>query len=182
ARSETIALTRETPALIAPHFVDRVLATTSDQSGHRPGRIETTLDATLQRTVRGIISARRRGLAEHHAGNVAVAVLDNHTGEWLAWEGSGDYFDADHGGAIDGVTTPRQPGSALKPFTYAAAFERGVHPGRVLADVPSQFPTAQPGILYSPRNYDGQFRGPILVRTALAGSENVPAVAVAADI
>ena len=44
----------------------------------------------------------------------------------------------------------------------AAAFERGFHPGRVLADVPSQFPTAQPGILYSPRNYDGQYRGPLL--------------------
>ena len=72
-----------------------------------------------------------------------MAVLDNRTGEWLAWEGSGNYFDAEHGGAIDGVASPRQPGSALKPFTYAAAFERGLDPAHVLADVPSQFPTAK---------------------------------------
>ena len=52
----------------------------------------------------------------------------------------------------------------------------------MLADVPSQFPTAEPGILYSPRNYDGQFRGPLLARAALAGSENVPAVALASEI
>ena len=109
-------------------------------------------------------------------------MLDNRTGEWLAWEGSGNFFDADHGGAIDGVVAPRQPGSALKPFTYAAAFERNRHPGNVLADVPSQFPTAEAGILYSPRNYDGRFRGPLPARDALAGSENVPAVALASEI
>jgi penicillin-binding protein 1C len=107
---------------------------------------------------------------------VAVAVLANATSEWLAWEGSGDYFGADHGGAIDGVVAPRQPGSALKPFTYALAFEKGYTPGSVLPDVPSHFPTVEPGILYSPRNYDGVFRGPLRARAALAGSQNVPAV------
>jgi penicillin-binding protein 1C len=179
ASAERLALHRDVPEAIAPHFVERVLAA----AGRAPqSRIETTLDAGLQRIVRGIINARRSELTEHHAFNVAVAVLDNHSGEWLAWEGSGNYFDAAHGGAIDGVTTPRQPGSALKPFTYAAAFERGYHPARVLADVPSEFPTAEPGVLYRPRNYDDQFRGPLPVRFALAGSENVPAVAVVADI
>ena len=121
-------------------------------------------------------------LDAHHADNVAVAVLDNRSGEWLAWEGSGNYADNAHGGAIDGVTSPRQPGSALKPFTYAAAFESGYQPASVLADVPSQFPTDEPGVLYSPRNYDGQYRGPLLAREALAGSENVPAVALASDL
>ena len=109
-------------------------------------------------------------------------MLDNRTGEWLAWEGSGDYFDSAHGGTIDGVIAPRQPGSALKPFTYAAAFERGSTPANVLPDVPSEFPTADPGVLYSPRNYDDRFRGPLLARTALAGSENVPAVALASEV
>ena len=105
-----------------------------------------------------------------------MAVLDNHTSEWRAWEGSGDYLDQDHGGAIDGVVTPRQPGSALKPFTYALAFEQGYTPASVLPDLPSHFPTAVTGVLYSPRNYDGVFRGPLRARAALAGSENVPAV------
>ena len=77
---------------------------------------------------------------------------------------------------------PRQPGSALKPFTYALAFEQGRNPASVLPDIPSHFPTAEPGVLYSPRNYDGQYRGPLLARRALAGSENVPAVALASDL
>ena len=117
-------------------------------------------------------SARR--CAAHGAANVAVVVLDNARGEWLAWEGSGDYGDAEHGGTINGPLVPRQPGSALKPFTYALAFEQGRSPASVLPDIPSHFPTAEPGVLYSPRNYDGQYRGPLLARRALAGSENVP--------
>jgi penicillin-binding protein 1C len=113
---------------------------------------------------------------------VAVVVLENATGDWLAWEGSGDYFDTEHGGAINGPLVPRQPGSALKPFTYALAFESGYTPASVLPDVPTHFPTAEVGVVYSPRNYDGIYRGPLLARAALAGSENVPAVALAADI
>ena len=179
ARSERLSLSHDAATLIAPHFTERVLA----QAGSpRPRRIETTLDARLQRTVQGIIEAHRPVLESHHASNVAVVVLDVPTGEWLAWEGSGNYFDAAHGGTIDGVVSPRQPGSALKPFTYAAAFDRGMDPSRVLADVPSEFPTAEAGVLYSPRNYDGQYRGPLLARAALAGSENVPAVALASDV
>jgi penicillin-binding protein 1C len=146
------------------------------------GRVVTTLDADLQRSVEGIIRSHRPTLARHGAHNVAVVVLENATGEWLAWEGSGDYHNRDHGGAIDGVVTPRQPGSALKPFTYALAFEQGLGPATVLPDVPSHFPTAEDGILYSPQNYDGRFRGPLLARRALAGSENVPAVALTARL
>lgn len=173
ARAERLRLTRGPKSFTAPHFVERVLASRRDNGARR---ILTTLDAALQHEVRGILETRRVSLREHGAHNVAVAVLDNATGEWLAWEGSGDYFDQQHGGAIDGVITPRQPGSALKPFTYALAFEKGFTPASVLPDIPSHFPTAEPGILYSPRNYDGVFRGPLRARIALAGSENVPAV------
>lgn len=179
ARAERLTLTREEQAFLAPHFVERVI---DDVRDARPRRVQTTLDATLQRTVHGILRAQREALDRHHAANVAVVVLDNRSGDWLAWEGSGNYFDREHGGTIDGAVSPRQPGSALKPFTYAAAFERGFHPASVLADVPSQFPTAVDGIAYSPRNYDGRYRGPMLARVALAGSENVPAVALASKI
>jgi penicillin-binding protein 1C len=141
-----------------------------------PGDVRTTLDLDLQNDVQGIIAARRADLDRHGAGAAAVAVMDNATGDWLAWEGSGAYFDPAQGGAIDGVVTPRQPGSALKPFTYALAFQRGFTPASILPDLPSHFPTAEEGILYSPRNYDGVFRGPMRARQALAGSENVPAV------
>lgn len=174
ARAERLRLLRPSRDFLAPHFVEHVLAEVG--RGGAPRRVETTLDAALQATVEGILERHRERLAAHGAGQVAVAVLDNATGGWLAWEGSGGYFDGRSGGTIDGVVTPRQPGSALKPFTYALAFERGATPATVLPDVPSHFPTAVRGVLYSPRNYDGLFRGPMRARLALAGSENVPAV------
>ena len=174
ARAERLSLDHGIPTMLAPHFVERVRA---QLGSNAPRRVETTLDATLQRAVRGIIAAERANLLRHGAHSVAVAVLDNASGEWLAWEGSGDYFGSDFGGAIDGVTTLRQPGSTLKPFTYALAFEQGFTPATVLADVPSHFPTAEQGVAYTPRNYDGGYRGPLRARLALAGSENVPAVA-----
>ena len=168
---------RESPFL-APHFVRMVLDVAATP---RPARITTTLDAALQKDVVGIIASHRETLHRHGARNVAVVVLDNATGEWLAWEGSGDYFESG-GGTLNGPVMPRQPGSALKPFTYAVAFENGFSPASVLADVPSSFPTAEPGVVYSPRNYDGRYRGPLLARNALAGSENVPAVVLASNV
>ena len=179
AGAERLAFERGVHPLLAPHFVEEVM---KSERAAGPLTIRTTLDARLQREVRGIIDAQRANLLRHGAHSVAVAVLGNRSGEWLAWEGSGDYFGSAFGGAIDGVTTPRQPGSTLKPFTYALAFEQGLTPAAVIADVPSHFPTAEPGVVYTPRNYDGRFRGPLRVRAALAGSENVPAVAVLSRI
>ena len=177
ARDERLTLRPRHTPFDAPHFVEMVRAIAPSSP-----RIETTLDLDLQREIEGIIDHERASLNAHGAANVSVIVLDNRDGEWLAWEGSGDYADAEHGGAINGPLVPRQPGSALKPFTYALAFEQGATPATVLPDIPSHFPTAQPGVIYMPRNYDGRYRGPLLARTALAGSENVPAVALASDL
>ena len=176
ARAERLSFDRGRHPMIAPHWVDRILRS--------PFAVlrRTSLDAPLQRDILGIVAAHRADLLRHGAHSVAIAVLDNRTGEWLAWEGSGDYFGDNFGGAIDGVTTLRQPGSALKPFTYALAFEQGFTPATVIADVPSHFATAEPGVVYTPRNYDGRFRGPLRARVALAGSENVPAVTTLAKI
>jgi penicillin-binding protein 1C len=179
ARSERLQIQPAARAFAAPHFVEMVLA---DHGADRPARLKTTLDSKLQTTVADIVRAHRRSLLQHGAHNVAVVVLDNATSEWLAWEGSGDYFDRDHGGAINGAIAPRQPGSALKPLVYALGFETGETPATVLADVPSSYPTAEPGIVYTPRNYDGIFHGPLRARQALAGSQNVPAVVLASRI
>jgi penicillin-binding protein 1C len=179
ALDERASLQREPAAFVAPHFVQRVLALST---ASRPTRLVTSLDAELQRTVDGIIRSNRAALDRAGARNVAVVVLDNRSGEWLAWEGSGNQDAGTDGGDIDGAVTPRQPGSALKPLTYALAFERGDSPATVLPDIPSYFPTAQEGVLYSPHNYDNRFRGPLRARPALAGSENVPAVALASRL
>lgn len=173
ARMEVLQFHPESRELLAPHFVQRVLARYGKE---RPRYIRTTLDAQLQRIVQNTVRAHEPHLVKHGARNVAVAVLDNATGQWLAWEGSGNYFSEARQGAIDGVVTPRQPGSALKPFTYALGFERELTPATTLADVISHFPTAEAGVVYQPRNYDGKYRGPLRARFALAGSENVPAV------
>ena len=184
ARDERLSLRPRSAPFSAPHFVEMVSAAALRAPAGRAPRetIQTTLDLDLQRDVEGIVDHNRPSLVAHGAANVAVVVLDNHSGEWLAWEGSGKYGDAEHGGTINGPVIPRQPGSALKPFTYALAFEQGESPATVLPDIPSHFPTAQPGVVYSPRNYDGQYRGPLLARRALAGSENVPAVALASQV
>ena len=173
ALAERLVLRREPRRLVAPHFSARALAELSPGAS---GIVRTTLDGDLQAELSGIVAAHRADLEAHGAHNVAAAVLDNRSGDWLAWEGSGGFVDDGHGGAIDGLSAPRQPGSALKPFTYALAFESGFTPASVLPDLPSSFPTSEPGVLYSPRNYDGIFRGPLTARAALAGSENVPAV------
>lgn len=150
--AEHLVLTRDESSFVAPHFVEMVLASfetvrlqADTTTVGRPSRIETTLDVELQRKVEGIISSQRAILNRHRAHNVAVVVLHNATGEWLAWEGSGNYFDAENGGAINGALALRQPGSALKPFTYALAFEERETPASVLPDVPSHFPTAEEG-------------------------------------
>src|SRR5262249_10508835 len=179
--AERLRSGRRTPPSRARLFGDKVKSAAL-ASGPPAGRVQTTLDLDLQRDVEGIVEHNRDALKTHGAMNVAVVVLDNRRGEWLAWEGSGNYADADPGGTINGPPGPRQPGSALKPFTYALGFEQGHSPASVLPDIPSHFPTAEPGVVYSPRNYDGRYRGPLLARRALAGSENVPAVALASDV
>lgn len=179
ALAEQLAFAPTPAPFAAPHFVAMALASSGTP---RPARLETTLDAGLQADVAGILSRHRADLRAHGAFNVAVVVLENATGEWVAWEGSGDYFDDAHGGTINGPVSPRQPGSALKPFTYALAFDQGRDPATLVADVPSSFPTAEEGVVYTPRNYDNRYRGPLLVRQALAGSVNVPAVALASEL
>ena len=102
-----------------------------------------------------------------------MIVLDNASGEVLAWVGSsGALSDA---AEVDGVTAPRQPGSTLKPFLYAQAIaERRLTAASLLDDSPAHIPTASG--LYIPQNYDRRFKGWVSVRTALGASLNVPAV------
>jgi penicillin-binding protein 1C len=171
ALEEPLVLARDPFRTHAPHFLARVL----DQAGDFPARtarIVTALEPELQSRVEVIARRRLAELAVHGVGQMAVAVLDVRQGEWIAIEGSGIAPDLP-GGAIDGTRAPRQPGSALKPFTYAAAFERGFTPATVLPDLPHAFVSA--GGTWIPKNYDERFHGPLLARTALACSVNVPA-------
>ena len=93
----------------------------------RPARIETTLDAQLQADVAGIIRSHRAVLERHGAANVAVVVLDNARGEWLAWEGSGDYGDVEHGGAINGAIVAAAAGVGAEAVHLRARVRVGLH-------------------------------------------------------
>ena len=180
ARDERLRFARAPSPFLAPHFVEMVDRRGRERTGRRVSRRRLMRDCRATSSASSGAIARRSNATAPRTSPSSSSTTRR--GEWLAWEGSGDYSDAEHGGTINGPLAPRQPGSALKPFTYALAFESGFTPASVLADVPSHFPTAEAGVLYSPRNYDGRYRGPLLARRALAGSENVPAVVLASEL
>lgn len=160
---------------VAPHFAHRALAHVQAQAGEGrvPERLTTTLSAPLQRFAMQTLTQHLRELAGRNVEDGALVVLDNTTGEVLAWVGSsGSLSDA---AEVDGVLAWRQPGSTLKPFLYAQAVaERRLTAASLVEDSPAHIATA--GGLYIPQNYDRQFKGWVSVRTALASSLNVPAV------
>ncbi len=147
--------------------------------GQPPLELRSTLDAQVQRVAR---SALRRQLAELRGRAVedgAIIVLDNASGEVLAWVGSAG-SGASAAAEVDAVLARRQPGSTIKPFVYALALERRlVTAASLIDDSPLQLSAGAAG-LYTPQNYDHAYRGGVSVREALASSLNVPAVRVAA--
>jgi penicillin-binding protein 1C len=140
--------------------------------------IQTTINRPLQQFVEAQVQQVISTLAANNVHDAAAVVIDNYSGEVLAYVGSPDYFNEAKLGRNDGVQALRQPGSTLKPFVYELALEKGaIKPNSILADVPSHY--AIPGAkLYSPTDYTNSFLGPVRVRVALANSLNVPAVKV----
>jgi penicillin-binding protein 1C len=145
-------------------------------------RVRTTLDAGLQRFVQAQTQAVIAALDAHHVSDGAAVVVDNRTGDVLAYVGSPDYFSDAALGRNDGVQALRQPGSSLKPFTYELALEDGtITSTSILPDVPEAY-SLPGGKLYAPGDYSGRFSGPVRVRYALANSLNVPAVHVLSSL
>jgi penicillin-binding protein 1C len=173
AAAEPVVAPRRRPPFLAPHFTSRVLQWAEDSGAAPAGRWRTSLDLALQTELEGEVRHTVTLLKDRGVRQGAAIVLDNGTGEILAWVGSPDFW-ADTAGQVDMVVSPRQPGSALKPFLYALAFDRGYSPASVLPDIPRTYQTtAGP---YQPRNYDRRFHGPVRAREALASSFNVPAI------
>ena len=171
----------------APHFTSWLLAredgkreagdntqsTLNDRN--QPIAIRTTLDLALQTEVEGEVRHVVNQLASQEVQHAAAVVLDNTTGDVLAWVGSPDFNAAS--GQVDMVVSHRQPGSALKPFVYALAFDHGVTAATVLDDISLSWQT--PSGPYRPRNYDRREHGPVRAREALASSYNIPVVQLA---
>ncbi len=151
---------------LAPHLAARLL--------RQPGmRVKTTLDAGVQRIATTALRRQLLGLGGGRARDGAVVVVDNASGDVLAYVGG--VGGASTASAVDGANAYRQAGSTLKPFLYALAMEHGwLAPASILDDAPVQLDTASG--LYVPQNYDRMFKGPVSARSALAASLNVPAV------
>jgi penicillin-binding protein 1C len=177
---------RQRGIIAAPHFLFWLasqLSETQRMGDAVTGRddisqIRTTINRPLQQFVEAQVKQVLSSLAANNAHDAAALVIDNHTGEVLAYVGSPDYFNEAKLGRNDGVQALRQPGSTLKPFVYELALEKGIiRPNTILADVPTHY--AIPGAkLYSPTDFSDTFLGPVRVRVALANSLNVPAVKV----
>jgi len=153
-------------AHLAPQLAQRLLA--------RPGeRRITTLDAGVQRLATEVVARRLAALSDHNVRDGAAIVVDNASGEVLAYVASAG--TASRSREVDGVTALRQAGSTLKPFLYELALEkRYLTAASLLQDTPISLDTAS-GV-YIPQDYEHDFKGWVSVRTALAGSLNIPAV------
>ncbi|HZG68706.1 MAG TPA: transglycosylase domain-containing protein [Herpetosiphonaceae bacterium] len=191
----------------APHFVFHVKQVLEQDPIIGPMlvnegglNITTTLDLRIQDIAQAEAARRIQELEQEQRNihNAAVVVMQPRTGQILAMVGSVDYnrtqatnTPGEEGNVLDGnvnvTTRDRQPGSALKPFTYLSALEQGkLSPGSVLWDVETKFPIKEeeatkenlddPELWYGPKNFDLKWHGPIRMRESLAGSLNMPAV------
>ena len=152
----------------APHVARKLL---DASAAGRP--VRATLDAATQRAAEDALQQHLLSLRDRHVTDGAVLVVDNATGDVLAYVGSSGGLSSAR--EVDGVQARRQAGSTLKPFLYGLALDaRLLTPGSLLEDTPLEI--AVPTGLYRPENYDGRFRGLVTVRTALSASLNIPAV------
>lgn len=176
--------------LKAPHFVAFIRDQLAEKFGEKALtegglRVTTTLDWELQKKVQSTVSEEVTKVKYLKVTNGAAVVMDTDTGEILAMVGSRDYSATESGGYKFNVATQglRQPGSAIKPISYATAFKKGYTPATVLMDVETKYPSGEAGKPdYNPKNYDLKYRGPTQLRYALGNSINTIAVKITALI
>lgn len=190
ALSEQVTfLSEANTGIRAPHFVMYIREQLAEKYGDdelatRGLKVITTLDYSLQQEGEKIVKEYAlKNEAQFNASNAALVAIDPKNGDILTMVGSRDYFDEKIDGNYNIALAQRQPGSSIKPFIYAKAFEKGYTPATTLFDVQTQFSTScEPDNFtsengcYSPQNYDNAFRGPVSMRNALAQSLNIPAV------
>jgi len=193
AKKEEIKFAPDTENIIAPHFVMYVKEILTEKYGEKEVeqgglKIYTTLDLYKQQAAEKTINDwwnktkvvdKKTGQESVYnsfgASNAALVSIDPKTGQILAMVGSRDYFNEEIDGQVNIATSLRQPGSSLKPVVYSALFLKGYTPNTILYDVATNFST-DPKNPYTPKDFTGKELGPVTIRTALAGSLNIPAV------
>ena len=196
-KEKVVFLPQEQYGIRAPHFVEFIKQYLADKYGEdavqeKGLKVITTIDYDLQSKAEEIIKKyASTSLQNFNAENAAAVAIDPKTGQILSMVGSKDYFDKTIDGNFNVTLAHRQPGSTFKPFVYATAFEKGYTPDTVLFDVPTEFqstcnpdgtpkdPTAvisSSSACYMPENFDGLYRGPVSLRSAIALSLNIPSI------
>lgn len=194
AKSEVVKFVpQSTVGIKAPHFIFFIKDYLEQKYGNEVVegtglKVITTLNFDLQEKGEQIVKeGALKNEKDWDGSNAGLVAIDPKTGQILTMVGSRDYFDKTIDGNYNIATANRQPGSSFKPFIYATAFNKGFTPNTVLFDLPTEFQTtcdaygkALPGHsqenCYMPKNYDGNYRGPIKLKDALAQSINIPAV------
>ena len=177
AKTKSVAFVPRRESIAAPHFVMYVKELLADKYGDKIVEsggltVTTTLDMDKQKKAQEVIDTwGPKNEKNARAKNAALVAIDPKTGQILSMIGSRDYFNTDIDGNVNVTTSKRQPGSSFKPIVYATGFKQEYSPATVLFDLKTDF-----GGGYVPDNYDGKFRGPVTVRTALSNSLNIPAV------
>jgi 1A family penicillin-binding protein len=179
---EELVYRKDIQYIRAPHFVDYVRKDLEKKFGKRYVElsgltVKTTLDIDLQDKVQKIVAEGVASNQKLNISNGAAVVLDSQNAEILSYVGSVDYYK-DTWGAYDVASALRQPGSSIKPVTYALALANGYTPATFIKDSPVTF-QIKGDKPYTPVNYDGKFHGNVSLRTALSNSYNVPAVRLA---
>lgn len=170
ARAAPVPDARRPFPMLAPHVAQEVRDARPEAGVHR-----TTIDAGLQASMEALAREAAARIGPYLS--AAIVVVDNATGEVRAHVGAADYGAAERAGWVDAARAVRSPGSVLKPFIYAMAFEAGLaHPETILEDRPTRYG------LYAPENFDQTFQGTVTARKALQLSLNIPAVALLAEV
>lgn len=185
ASEEKLVFAPNRSEIKAPHFVMYIRQLLVDKYGEdmvEKGGLEvtTSLDLPTQEMAEQVVKSEIDKLKGLNVGNGDALVVNPQTGEILAMVGSKNYFDTESDGQVNVTLRLRQPGSSIKVVNYAYALSNGYTPATIIDDSPITYVT--PGTTpYTPVNYDGQFRGLITLRSALAQSRNIPAVKVLAS-
>ncbi len=170
AESEPVPEARKPFPQFAAHAAEEAVA-----ADRQAKVIKLSIDAGLQAKLEALAKESVARLGPRLS--AAIVVVDNASGEIRARVGAADIDDASRDGAIDMSRSPRSPGSALKPFIYALAFEEGLaHPETVLFDRPMRYGS------YAPENFDLGYQGTVTARKALQMSLNLPAIELLADV
>lgn len=181
-----LEIQQQSGTLKAPHFVfyvkDQLIKKYGEKIVEEGGlKVTTTLDLEVQSQAETVVAEEIKKVEYLKITNGAAMAMDTKTGQILAMVGSKGWADPDYDGKYNVTTALRQPGSSIKPVTYLAGLRKGYTAATLLMDTKTVFPSGD-GKDYVPVNYDGKYRGPILVRQALANSLNVPAVKMVAMV